>query len=47
MIADETHFLNALHEIVASGHTPSDELLALYRGPWGGDLDRIYAACSY
>ena len=30
MIADETHFLNALHEIVASGQTPADELLARY-----------------
>ena len=30
MIADETHFLNALQEIVASGMTASDELLARY-----------------
>ena len=47
MIADETHFLNALHEIVASGQTPADELLARYAGAWQGDLDRIYADCSY
>ena len=47
MIADETHFLNALKEIVASGMTASDELLARYAGDWGGDLKRIYADYSY
>jgi glutamate--cysteine ligase len=47
MIADETHFLNALHEIVASGQTPADELLANYAGAWDGDLSRIYAEYSY
>jgi glutamate--cysteine ligase len=47
MIADETHFLNALHEIVAAGQTPADELLARYRGDWSGDLSRIYADYSY
>ena len=47
MIADETHFLNALKEIVASGMTASDELLARYAGDWGGDLKRIYSDYSY
>jgi glutamate--cysteine ligase len=47
MIADETHFLNALHEIVAAGQTPADELLAKYAGEWHGDLSRIYAEYSY
>jgi glutamate--cysteine ligase len=47
MIADETHFLNALHEIVAAGHTPADELLARYAGAWNGDLTRIYSEYSY
>ena len=47
MIADETHFLNALKETVASGMTASDELLARYAGDWGGDLKRIYADYSY
>jgi glutamate--cysteine ligase len=47
MIADETHFLNALHEIVAAGQTPADEILARYAGEWDGDLSRIYAAYSY
>ena len=47
MIADETHFLNALHEIVESGQSASDELLARYAGDWHGDLSRIYADYSY
>jgi glutamate--cysteine ligase len=46
MIADETHFLNALHEIVAT-QTPADELLARYHGDWRGDLSRIYGEYSY
>jgi len=47
MIADETHFLNALKESVESGQVPADELLAKYNGEWGGDLSRIYAEYSY
>jgi glutamate--cysteine ligase len=47
MIPDETHFLNALHEIVASGQTASDEMLGRLAGPWQGDLSRIYAEYSY
>jgi glutamate--cysteine ligase len=46
-IPDETHFLNALHEIVETGQTPSDELLSRYVGDWQGDLSRIYAEYSY
>ena len=47
LIPDETHFLNALHEIVDSGQTASDELLAKYEGEWQGDLKRIYREYSY
>ncbi|PQO24869.1 glutamate--cysteine ligase [Rhodobacteraceae bacterium WD3A24] len=47
LLADETHFLNALHEIVESGKTPADELLEKYHNDWGGDLSRIYAEYSY
>ncbi len=47
VIPDETHFLNALHEIVDTGQTPADELLGRYHGEWGGDLSRIYAEYSY
>jgi glutamate--cysteine ligase len=47
LVPDETHFLNALHEIVAENRTPADELLAKFHGEWNGDLDRIYAEYSY
>jgi glutamate--cysteine ligase len=47
LIADETHFLNALHEIAETAATPADELLARYEGAWHGDLSRIYAEYSY
>jgi glutamate--cysteine ligase len=47
LIADETHFLNALHEIVASGQTPADEMLHRYHKDWDGDLSRIYSEYSY
>ena len=47
LVPDETHFLNALHEIVESGVTPAEELLAEYYGPWNRDLTKIYAAHSY
>ena len=47
MVPDETHFLNALHEIVASGQTASDEMLGRFAGPWHGDLARIYGEYSY
>jgi glutamate--cysteine ligase len=47
MIPDETHFLNALKDIVSTGRTPAEELLERYHGDWGGDLTRIYREYSY
>ena len=47
LIPDETHFLNALKDIVQSGRTPAEELLARYEGDWQGDLSRIYREYSY
>jgi glutamate--cysteine ligase len=47
LVPDETHFLNALHESLASGQTPADELLAQYETEWKGDLSQIFAAHSY
>ncbi|WP_298260058.1 glutamate--cysteine ligase [uncultured Litoreibacter sp.] len=47
LVPDETHFLNALQESIETGQTPADELLAKYRGEWGGDLSRIYDEYSY
>jgi glutamate--cysteine ligase len=47
LIADETHFLDALKESIATGKTPADELLEHYHGDWQGNLDLIYADYSY
>ncbi len=47
LVPDETHFLSALHEVVDSGQTPADELIARYDGDWQGDLTRIYGEYSY
>jgi len=47
LVPDETHFLNALKESVASGQSLADELLERYHGEWDGDLSRIYAEFSY
>ncbi|MEQ8870200.1 MAG: glutamate--cysteine ligase [Roseovarius sp.] len=47
MIADETHFLNALKESVETGQVPADELLAKYNGEWNESLRPIYAEYSY
>ena len=47
LIADETHFLNALRESVDSGMTPADELLGKYHGEWQSDLSNIYRDYSY
>jgi glutamate--cysteine ligase len=47
MVADETHFLNALHETIETGKTPADELMDHYNGDWNGDLKRVYSGFSY
>ncbi len=47
MIPDETHFLNALEEVVETGMSPACELTEKFHGEWGGDLKRIYADYSY
>jgi len=47
LIPDETHFLNALQEIVDRGYSPAKKLERLYRCEWGGDINRIYQEYSY
>ncbi|MFS4437146.1 glutamate--cysteine ligase [Paracoccaceae bacterium GXU_MW_L88] len=47
LVADETHFLNALEEVVETGQSPSCELLTKYHGPWNGDLSNIFRDYSY
>ena len=44
---DEVKFLAPLRETVDSGVTPAEHMLALYHGPWGGDVTRAFEAFSY
>ncbi|WP_454885089.1 glutamate--cysteine ligase [Sphingomonas oryzagri] len=44
---DETGFLQPLHEIVASGKVPAQDLLDRYNGAWGGDITRVYDEMAY
>ncbi|WP_313802862.1 glutamate--cysteine ligase [Sphingobium sp.] len=44
---NETGYLAPLDEIVASGQTHAERLLARYHGEWKGDLSRIYAEESF
>jgi glutamate--cysteine ligase len=46
-MADETAYLDVLAESVATGRVQADRLLALYHGPWGGDLAPVYETVSY
>ena len=44
---NEGGFLDPLREIVASGMTPADRMLAKYAGEWNGDLSHIYEEHSF
>ena len=44
---NEGGFLDPLHEVVATGVTPADRLLAKYHGEWQGDLSHIYEEFSF
>lgn len=44
---DERIFLDVLREIVITGQTPADELLALYHGRWQGDVSHIFEEFKY
>ena len=44
---DETGYLAELEEIADSGLTPADRWLALYHGPWQGQIAPIYDAAAY
>ena len=44
---NEVGFLDPLRDVVASGMTPADRLLAKYHGEWGGDLSHIYKEYSF
>lgn len=44
---NESGFLDPLREVVASGVTPADRLLAWYNGEWQGDVSRVYDELSF
>ena len=44
---DETKYLDPLHAIAASGHSPADDLLALYHGRWKGHVDHVFEEFAY
>ena len=46
-MTDEVPYLDVLKRHVATGRVPADEMIAQYKGDWGGDLTRIYAETSY
>jgi glutamate--cysteine ligase len=43
----EEGFIEPLFQIVESGKTRAEDLLERYEGPWGRDVTKIYAECSY
>ena len=44
---NEGGFLDPLHDVVATGMTPADRLLARYHGDWQGDVSHIYEEFSF
>lgn len=44
---DESHFLNALHEIAESGVTPAEELLEAYETRWNRSIEPLFDEYAY
>jgi glutamate--cysteine ligase len=44
---NEGGFLDPLRDVVATGMTPADRLLARYHGEWQGDVSHIYEEFSF
>ena len=44
---DETHFLATLVDIVETGRTPADRLLAHYEGKWNRSVDPVFTEYAY
>jgi gamma-glutamylcysteine synthetase len=44
---NEGGFLDPLRDVVATGMTPADRLLARYHGEWNGDVSKIYEEFSF
>jgi glutamate--cysteine ligase len=44
---NEVGFLDPLREVVTTGITPADRLLARFHGDWNGDVSRVYDEMSF
>ncbi|GAA3996676.1 glutamate--cysteine ligase [Sphingomonas humi] len=44
---NEVGFLDPLREVIATGVTPADRLLAWYNGDWQGDVTKVYDELSF
>ena len=44
---DETHYLDLLDEIAASGRTPAHDLLDRYHGAWRGSVEPAFEECTF
>jgi glutamate--cysteine ligase len=44
---NESGYLSALDEVVATGKTNAERLLDRYKNEWAGDLSRVYAEESF
>ncbi len=44
---DETHYLDSLDDIAATGRTPAEGLLDAYHGEWDGSVDPLFIDCMY
>jgi len=45
--ADERDFLSPLVEVVEADETPAERKLALFHGPWQGDIDHVFREFAY
>ena len=44
---DETHYLDALVEVIESGETEAQKLLNRYHTAWNGNIDYVFQECRY
>ena len=45
--ADESRFLEPLIELAEANQTPAERKLALFHGPWQGNVDRVFEEFAY
>jgi glutamate--cysteine ligase len=44
---DETHFLDPLDAILASGETHAESMLKRFHGSWNGSVEPVFEECAY